>query len=64
LSTDVCFLGKTGCAFRRPLPLLDALVAGQFTKGETMASASKLALDFLLRRTTMTSRQLPVPNFK
>jgi hypothetical protein len=26
-------------------------------------SASKLALDFLLRRATMTARQLPVPNF-
>ena len=41
------------------------LVAGQFTK-ETVAgasSASKLALDFLLRRATMTSRQRPVPSF-
>ncbi|MCS3900170.1 hypothetical protein M2171_009303 [Bradyrhizobium japonicum USDA 38] len=28
-----------------------------------MAAASKLALDFLLRRATMTLRQLPVPNF-
>ncbi|WP_249143696.1 hypothetical protein [Bradyrhizobium liaoningense] len=33
------------------------------SRGETMAAASKLALDFLLRRATMTSRQLLVPNF-
>jgi hypothetical protein len=33
------------------------------SRSETMAGASKLALDFLVRRATMTSRQLPVPNF-
>ena len=33
------------------------------SRSETMAGASKLALDFLLRGATMTLRQLPVPNF-
>jgi hypothetical protein len=28
-----------------------------------VAGASKLALDFPVRRATMTSRQLPVPSF-